>query len=198
MRSAIGILLAGLVVAAPAAADEREDRERDLRAFFENHRVKVLIDMPATSKGVDVDTAAPEPERVAFGKVSERIGQTGASIREGAIVPITKINLKDDTIEFQLGGGGFNSFWNSSGTVSPTYRGKSATRRIPSANATSSATCATSANAARTTSAANATSRSARTRSAASATTTGRCPWARASTCGSRRRPTAGSPRRRR
>lgn len=129
MRSAIGILLAGLVVAAPAAADEREDRERDLRAFFENHRVKVLIDMPATSKGVDVDTAAPEPERVAFGKVSERIGQTGASIREGAIVPITKINLKDDTIEFQLGGGGFNSFWNSSGTVSPTYRGKSVRER---------------------------------------------------------------------
>jgi hypothetical protein len=45
-------------------------------------------------------------------------------VREGTRIAITRVNLKDDLIEFHLGGGGFNAIWNSSGTVSASY-GKS-------------------------------------------------------------------------
>jgi hypothetical protein len=129
MKSWIGLLLA-VAAAVPAwAANERENRERDLRAFFEGQRVTVWIDMPATSKGVDVTGEAAEPERIAFGKVTERIAEYGVAIGEGARVPITKINLKDDTLEFHLAGGGFNWFWDTSGTVSPSYSGKSRNER---------------------------------------------------------------------
>ena len=112
------LLVAGLA-AAPAYADKlRDEREQALRAFFEGRTVTVWIDMPATSKGIDVRADAPEIERLAVGKVNERISGTGVAIREGQRVPITKVNLKDDLIEVHLGGGGFNWIWDSSGTVS--------------------------------------------------------------------------------
>jgi hypothetical protein len=124
MKTSTCLLLAGLA-AASARAGDNDDRERVLQAFFENRLVTVSMDMPATSRGVDVHGDAPEGERVSMGKVYERIAESGVSLREGARVPITKIHVKDDLIEFHLAGGGFNSFWNSSGSVSPTYTGKS-------------------------------------------------------------------------
>ena len=119
-------LLVAALAAAPVFADRDHDqREQALRAFFEGRTVTVYIDMPATSKGIDIQADAPPNERLALGKVNERTGLNGVGIREGTRVPITKINLKDDLIEFQLGGGGFNWFWDTSGTVSPSHVGKS-------------------------------------------------------------------------
>jgi hypothetical protein len=125
MKTWTWALLAGLA-AAPAFADRDGDqREQALRAFFEGRTVTVYIDMPATSKGIDVQADAPALTRLALGKVNERNGQNGVAIREGTRVPITKVNVKDDVIELQLGGGGFNWFWDTSGTVSPSHVGKS-------------------------------------------------------------------------
>jgi hypothetical protein len=111
-----------LAAVSAMANDEQDSRERILRQFFEGRSVTVFIDMPASSKGVDLQIGQPEP--LDAGKHARRIGEMGVSVREGTRIPVTRINLKDDLIEFQLGGGGFNPIWNGSGTVSPIY-GKS-------------------------------------------------------------------------
>jgi hypothetical protein len=113
-----------LVAASSVASDLQDAREKILRQFFEGRNVTVWLDMPASSKGVDLQIGRPEP--LDAGKHARRLVETGVSLREGTKVPITRINVKDDLIEFQLAGGGFNAIWNSSGTVSPTYLGKSA------------------------------------------------------------------------
>lgn len=110
------IALALTLLATLAGAGEREDKEKVLRQFFEGRSVTVYLDMPATSKGIDVYVGKPEP--IEFGKVSERTGGNGVAIREGQNVRITRINLKGDLIEVQLDGGGFNWIWDSSGSVS--------------------------------------------------------------------------------
>ena len=121
-------LALALVVQAPAAAESEKDaREKVLRQFFEGRSVTVAIDMPATSKGIDIQMGQPEP--LDLGKHARRLAETGVALREGDRVPVTRVNLKDDLIEFQLGGGGFNSLWNGSGTVSPTHVGKSSRER---------------------------------------------------------------------
>jgi hypothetical protein len=116
-------LLLLLAAASAMANDVQDAREKVLRQFFEGRTVTVYIDMPASSKGVDLQIGQPEP--LDMGKHARRLVETGVSVREGTRIPVTRINLKDDLIEFQLGGGGFNAIWNSSGTVSPTYYGKS-------------------------------------------------------------------------
>lgn len=116
-----------LLAAAAARGDEQDARERALRQFFEGRTVTVFLDMPATSKGVDLQVG--EPQILDLGKHARRLAESGVALREGMRVPITRINLKDDLIEFQLGGGGFSAFWNSSGTVSPPYVGKTSRER---------------------------------------------------------------------
>jgi len=118
-----------LLLAASAMADDVKDaRERVLRQFFEGRSVTVHIDMPASSKGIDLRIGQPEP--LEAGKHSRRLVETGVSVREGTRILITRINLKDDLIEFHLGGGGFNPIWNGSGTVSPTYGKTSREKRL--------------------------------------------------------------------
>jgi hypothetical protein len=127
-RRAGPLAVFALLAALPAAAeDEKDVREKALRQFFEGRSVTVFIDMPATSKGVDIRMGEPEP--LDPGNHARRLAETGVALREGDKVAITRINLKDDLIEFQLGGGGFNQFWNGSGTVSPAYVGKTSRER---------------------------------------------------------------------
>ena len=119
-----------LVAAAAMANDEQDARERLLRQFFEGPECRGLSDMPASSKGVDLRIGQPEP--LDMGKHARRLVETGVSVREGAKIAITRVNVKDDLIEFQLGGGGFNAFWNSSGTVSPDLRRQELSREATS------------------------------------------------------------------
>ena len=92
---------------------QSEDR---LRQFFEGRSVVVRIDMPANSSGVDV---YPERERpLDLGKHASRIRESGVAVREGERITVTKVKVKDDLIEFQLGAGGFNAFRNGAGSVS--------------------------------------------------------------------------------
>jgi len=115
MKSYVCIFLLGLI-AGSAQADDKDDRERVLKQFFEGRSVTVRIDMPATEQGIDLHVGRAEP---VDGSLADRLAQTGVSIREGTRVPITKVHLKGDLIEFQLAGGGFDWVWDTQTRVSP-------------------------------------------------------------------------------
>ena len=87
----------------------------------------MLLDMPATSSGVDVYPEREYP--LDPGKVGDRIRSAGVSLREGDRVTVTRVKMKDDLIEFQLGGGGFNSFKDGTSTVSTPSAPKSSHER---------------------------------------------------------------------
>jgi hypothetical protein len=111
---------------APAGADE-DAAEQSLRRFFEGRDVVVLIDMPATQSGIDVYPEREYP--LDYGKLSSRIGASGVSVRREQRITVTRIKLKDDLIEFQLGGGGFSSFRHGSSTIPARVTPKSSRER---------------------------------------------------------------------
>src|SRR5262245_34755149 len=123
MKTALAALL---LAASPLLADD-DAAEAALKRFFEGQRVVVLLDMPATSDGFDVYPEREYP--LDLGKMSDRTRRAGVSLREGDRAPVTRIKIKDDLIEFQLAGGGFNSFKDGSGTVSPHTAPKSSYER---------------------------------------------------------------------
>jgi hypothetical protein len=122
MKTLIYVLAAASATASAMANDAQDAREKVLRQFFEGRSVTVFLDMPASYKGVDLAVGQREP--LDAGQHARRLVEMGVSLREGTKVLITRINLKDDLIEFHLGGGGFNPIWNGSGAVSASY-GKS-------------------------------------------------------------------------
>jgi hypothetical protein len=76
--------------------------------YFEGKQVVVLMDMPATQKGVDLKMDRPNPlDASSYGS---RIKGAGVAIHNGEAVMITKVKFKDKSIEFQLGGGGYGTF----------------------------------------------------------------------------------------
>ena len=123
--------IAVLLLASPLLADD-DPAEAELKRFFEGQRVVVLLDLPATSDGFDVYPEREYP--LDLGKMSDRTRRSGVALREGDRVPVTKIKIKDDLIEFQLAGGGFNTFKDGSGTVSAPHH-----PQVESASAASSA-----------------------------------------------------------
>ena len=99
----VPLLLLGLS-ARPAVAQT----EAALRAYFEGKSVTVNVEMPGSDDGVDVYPARSQP--IDFRKHAERLKQYGTAIKKGDQVLITKVKLKEDLIEFQLGGGGYGTF----------------------------------------------------------------------------------------
>lgn len=88
--------------------------QADLEQFFEGRKVKVKIDMPATKYGIDVwPTRNPQMN---FDDYAKRVKQFGTAIHEGDSLLITKVKVKKDLIEFQLGGGGFGTAGDDSST----------------------------------------------------------------------------------
>ncbi len=96
-----------LAVVGLTAVGHAQD-ERYLKQAFEGQRVTVLIDMPATSQGIDLFPGSSRP--LDFQKYAARLKEDGVSIKEGERSLITKIRVKDDLIEVQLGGGGYGTF----------------------------------------------------------------------------------------
>ncbi|MBM4188802.1 MAG: hypothetical protein FJ206_15975 [Gemmatimonadetes bacterium] len=90
-----------------ATLGEAQD-ERRLKQVFEGKRVTALLDLPATSEGVDIFPGSSRP--LDFQKYSARLKNSGVAIKEGERSIITKIRVKDDVIEVQLGGGGYGTF----------------------------------------------------------------------------------------
>ena len=93
----------------------RAQSESDLAQFFDGKTVAVKIDMPATKEGVDVF-----PERypaVDYDEYQKRLKRYGISLHAGDIVQITKIKVKDKLVEFQLGGGGYGTAGDETGSA---------------------------------------------------------------------------------
>jgi hypothetical protein len=97
-----------LLILAAFARPALAQSEEDLRAFFEGKTVVVKIEMPGTEAGVDVRPGAPQA--VLFPIVARRLKLFGTALRPGDQVLVTKVKVKKDLIEFQLGGGGYGTF----------------------------------------------------------------------------------------
>ena len=106
--AACAALLLGL--GKPAIAQDEEA----LRPFFEGRRVRVTIDMPGTSDGVDVHADASRA--IDFREHGQRLKQYGTAIHSGETATVTLVKVKKDLIEFQLAGGGFGTFGDDTST----------------------------------------------------------------------------------
>ena len=98
-----------LVAAAPAAAQD----EASLKAFFEGKGVSLRIDMPGSSDGADV---YPESGGLNSTTYGNRLKLYGMALRSGDRAVVTLVKVKKDSIEFQLGGGGFGTFGDNTST----------------------------------------------------------------------------------
>lgn len=81
--------------------------ERALKREFEGTMVTVKLDMPGTEDGVDVYPESRTP--MDYSRYAQRIKTYGIALHSGESVMVTKVKVKDDLIEFQLGGGGFGT-----------------------------------------------------------------------------------------
>jgi hypothetical protein len=99
-----------VALAAPASAQN----EAALKSFFEGKRVIVKIDMPGTAAGIDVHMDGRRP--IDYKTYGDRLKANGIAIRAGEPTTVTLVKVKDDLIEFQLGGGGFGTFGDDAST----------------------------------------------------------------------------------
>jgi len=107
----IGALLFLTFAARPAPAQS----EDALRAAFEGKTVRVAIEMPGSDDGVDVYPGAPQP--LDLSKHAGRLKEFGVAYRPGDLALVTKVHVKGDHIEFQLGGGGFGTLGDNTSTT---------------------------------------------------------------------------------
>jgi len=106
-------LLPSLLLLALLPGGLQAQNEAALRRAFEGQSVVVKIDMPGTSSGVNVFPSQDRP--VDFPDVAEKLKRYGTALRTGDAVMVTKVKVKDDLIEFQLGGGGYGTFGDDMG-----------------------------------------------------------------------------------
>jgi hypothetical protein len=92
-----------LLTAAPIAAQS----EAALKQHFEGRTVTSKIAMPGAESGVDIYPLADPP--LDYPRYADRLKDYGTAIRSGESVMITKIRVKSNLIEFQLGGGGYGT-----------------------------------------------------------------------------------------
>ena len=81
--------------------------EAALKQHFEGRTVTTKIAMPGTESGVDIYPLADAP--LDYARYADRLKDYGTAIRSGESVMITKIKVKSNLIEFQLGGGGYGT-----------------------------------------------------------------------------------------
>jgi len=102
----IGLLVWSAVVFATSSNAVAQNPDM-LSPFFEGKQVVVKMDMPGTQKGVDIyPDRQPPLDTKSYG---ERLKQFGVSLRNGDTVMVTKVKVNKDSVEFQLGGGGFGT-----------------------------------------------------------------------------------------
>ena len=89
--------------------------EAALQRFFEGKQVRVKIDMPGTHDGIDLYWKKDPP--VDFKSYSQRLKKYGVALRDGDTVRVTTVRLKQRNIELQLGGGGYGTAGDDSGSV---------------------------------------------------------------------------------
>jgi hypothetical protein len=97
-----------LLILTAAGSPAQAQSEEQLRRFFEGKSVRVKIEMPGAEQGVDVYPGTAQP--IDFPRHAGRLKRYGTALRRGDEVLVTKVKLKNDHIEFQLGGGGYGTF----------------------------------------------------------------------------------------
>ena len=110
MRAIWSGILLGLLGAGPVEAQS----ENVLRGFFEGKTVVIKLDLPGSERGVDVYPGTSQP--VDFPKHAKRLKDYGTAVHRGQEILVSKVKVKKDLIEFQLGGGGYGTFGDDAGT----------------------------------------------------------------------------------
>lgn len=105
------------IITIMSAALSFAQSEEALKQYFEGREIFLKIDMPATKDGVNVYTNKEFP--FDYSQYASRIREHGTSIRKGEAMMITKIKIKGNHIEFQLGGGGYGVAGDETAYVSP-------------------------------------------------------------------------------
>lgn len=111
MRRPLSLACLLLLVAAPTRAQD----EAALKRAFEGREVTMLIEMPASHRGIDLRPQR-EPE-LDFLEYARRIKQFGVSLRKGDRVMVTQVKVNKKNIEFHLGAGGYGTWGDDSGTA---------------------------------------------------------------------------------
>jgi hypothetical protein len=91
-----------------AASRVAAQSESVLRDYFEGKTVSPKLALPGTENGVDIYPGTARP--LDYPKYASRLKANGTAIKPGEPVTVTKIKVKSDHIEFQLGGGGYGTF----------------------------------------------------------------------------------------
>lgn len=89
--------------------------EATLKHAFEGRHVAVLLDMPATHRGVDL-RPQHEPE-MDYAEYARRVKQYGIALRNGDSVMVTLVKVNKKNIELHLGGGGYGTWGDDAGSV---------------------------------------------------------------------------------
>lgn len=100
----LGVAAVSLFCAIPGFAQS----EDQLRSVFEGQTIVLKIEMPGAAEGVDVYPGTEQP--IDFPNHASRLKRFGTAYRAGDRALITKVKVKSDLIEFQLGAGGFGTF----------------------------------------------------------------------------------------
>ena len=111
LRSIVVSLAVGLCWVLPAVG---QPAAPSIEAYFTGKMVVAKMDLPGTEKGIDLDFAKATP--LEWKDYSSRLTSFGVAIRKGESAQVTKLALKKDYIEFQLDGGGYGTFGESTGT----------------------------------------------------------------------------------
>jgi len=98
MRVSSSLLLLSLLASPSLAQDEKA-----LRQAFEGRLVAPRLDMPATKEGVNIYPYRPTPLE---GNLAGDLAQNGVGVPTGRAVRVSRIKVKKEHIEFQLGEGG--------------------------------------------------------------------------------------------
>ena len=121
MRPLVATIVLSSILAVPVVAARDYTYLKDI---FEGRRVTVRIDMPATSDGVNVHVDSRRGLDV--NEYRNNLRRYGVAIREGESAMVTLVKVKSDLIEFQLGGGGYGTFFDDTDTSADIpYIGKS-------------------------------------------------------------------------
>jgi hypothetical protein len=113
---AVVALAAAAALSSAPPASAQPVGEEVLRDRFEGTYVRVKLDMPAHQKGIDV--YPQERPNLDYSELAKRIKRYGISVRRDDVILVTKVKVKKDLIEFQLGGGGYGTFGDDTGDVS--------------------------------------------------------------------------------
>jgi hypothetical protein len=108
-----GLLMCVAVLFAGARGAGAQNSDA-LSTYFEGKQVVVKMDMPGTQKGVEI--YPDRPQSLDAKSYGDRLKEFGVSLQKGDSTMVTKVKVNKDTIEFQLGGGGFGTAMDSSDT----------------------------------------------------------------------------------